>query len=113
MFASGVVYNGGKFAASVVDTGGKFAPVVIDTRGKLPPVLLTPVANLPLVPVTQHERNLWQNLPAGVDDTGSKLLFFVKLIFFIFIFYDIHTFIQSQYIYPSPFAEASLHFLIA
>jgi hypothetical protein len=28
-----------------------------------------------------------------------------------FIFYHIHTFIQ--YIYPSPFAEASLHFLIA
>jgi hypothetical protein len=34
-----------------------------------------------------------------------------------FIFYNIHTFIHSityiQYIYPSPFAEASLHFLIA
>ncbi len=27
--------------------------------------------------------------------------------------YFIHTFIQSQYIYLSPFAEASLHFLIA
>jgi hypothetical protein len=32
---------------------------------------------------------------------------------FIFIFYHIHTFIQSQYIHPSPFAEASLHFFIA
>jgi hypothetical protein len=34
-----------------------------------------------------------------------------------FIFYNIHTFIHSitfiQYIYPSPFAEVSLHFLIA
>jgi hypothetical protein len=34
-----------------------------------------------------------------------------------FIFYNIHTFIHSitfiQYIYPSPFAEASLHFPIA
>jgi hypothetical protein len=35
-----------------------------------------------------------------------------------FIFYNIHTFIQShstfiQYIYPSSVAEASLHFLIA
>ncbi len=34
-----------------------------------------------------------------------------------FIFYNIHTFIHSitfiQYIYPSPFVEASLHFLIA
>jgi hypothetical protein len=32
---------------------------------------------------------------------------------FILIFYNIHTFIQSQYIHPSPFAEASLHLLIA
>jgi hypothetical protein len=34
-----------------------------------------------------------------------------------FIFYNIHIFVHSitfiQYIYPSPFAEASLHFLIA
>ncbi len=37
----------------------------------------------------------------------------MALFLFIFIFYDIHTFIQSQYIYPLPFAEASLHFLIA
>jgi hypothetical protein len=32
---------------------------------------------------------------------------------FILIFYNIHTFIQSQYIHPSPFAEASFHILIA
>ncbi len=32
-------------------------------------------------------------------------------LFFIFLY--IHTFIQSQFIHPSPFAEASLHFLIA
>jgi hypothetical protein len=35
----------------------------------------------------------------------------------LFIFYNIHTYIHSitfiQYIYPSPFAEASLHFFIA
>jgi hypothetical protein len=42
----------------------------------------------------------------------------MPLFLFIFdIFYTIHTFIHSitfiQYIYPSPFAEASLHFLIA
>jgi hypothetical protein len=42
----------------------------------------------------------------------------MPLFLFIFhIFYDIHTFIHSitfiQYIYPSPFAEVSLHFLIA
>jgi hypothetical protein len=38
----------------------------------------------------------------------------MPLFLFIFIFlHNIHTFIQSQYIHPSPFAEASLHFLIA
>jgi hypothetical protein len=37
----------------------------------------------------------------------------MPLFLFIFIFYEMHTFIQSQSIYPSPFAEASLHFLIA
>jgi hypothetical protein len=35
------------------------------------------------------------------------------LFLFILIFYNIYTFIQSQYIHPSPFAEASLHILIA
>jgi hypothetical protein len=38
LFATGVVYTGGKFAACVVDTGGK-----------LPLALLTPVTNLPPV----------------------------------------------------------------
>jgi hypothetical protein len=33
LFATGVIYTGGKFAASVVDTSGKFAGVV-DTGGK-------------------------------------------------------------------------------
>jgi hypothetical protein len=37
----------------------------------------------------------------------------MPLFLFIFIFYNIHTFIQSQYIHPSPFAEASLHVFIA
>jgi hypothetical protein len=42
----------------------------------------------------------------------------MPLFLFIFhIFYGMHTFIHSitfiQYIYPSPFAEASLHFFIA
>jgi hypothetical protein len=37
----------------------------------------------------------------------------MPLFLFILIFYNIHTFIQSQYSHPSPFAEASLHFLIA
>ena len=34
-------------------------------------------------------------------------------LFILIIFNNIHTFIQSQYIHPSPFAEASLHILIA
>jgi hypothetical protein len=33
--------------------------------------------------------------------------------YLFFIFYNIHTFIQSQYIHPTPFVEASLHILIA
>jgi hypothetical protein len=33
--------------------------------------------------------------------------------FVYFLFYNRHSFIQSQYIHPSPFAEASLHILIA
>jgi hypothetical protein len=38
----------------------------------------------------------------------------MPLFLFIFIFfYYIQTFIQSQYIHPSAFAEASLHILIA
>jgi hypothetical protein len=37
----------------------------------------------------------------------------MPLFLFYFDFYNIHTFIQSQYIHPSPFAEASLHILIA
>jgi hypothetical protein len=36
----------------------------------------------------------------------------MPLFLFILIVY-IHSFIQSQYIHPSPFAEASLHILIA
>jgi hypothetical protein len=32
----------------------------------------------------------------------------MPLFLFILIVYNIHTFIQSQYIHPSPFAEASL-----
>jgi hypothetical protein len=38
-------------------------------------------------------------------------------VYFSYLFYYIHKFIHSitfiQYIYPSPFVEASLHFLIA
>jgi hypothetical protein len=37
----------------------------------------------------------------------------MPLFLLIFDFYNIHTFIQSQYIHPSPFAEASFHIFIA
>jgi hypothetical protein len=74
LFATGVIYTGGKFAAGVidtggnlppasltpitlakmvekfaacvVDTGGNFASSVIDTGANLPPVSLIPVVNL-------------------------------------------------------------------
>jgi hypothetical protein len=41
LFATGVIYTGGKFAVGVVETGGN-----------LPPVSLTPVENLPPVSTT-------------------------------------------------------------
>jgi hypothetical protein len=34
LFATGVVYTGGKFAAGVVETSGKFAAGIVDTGGK-------------------------------------------------------------------------------
>ncbi len=65
LFATGVVYTGGKFAgcvvdsttlaklvekivARVIDTGGKFAADVVDTSVKFPPVSLVPVVHLDL-----------------------------------------------------------------
>jgi hypothetical protein len=51
--------------------------------------------------------------------TQNSVSFFLRfggrmsLFLIILIFYNIHTFIQSQNIHPSPFAEASLHFFIA
>jgi hypothetical protein len=40
------------FATLVVYTGGKFAAGAVDIGGNLPPASLTPVANLPLVSTT-------------------------------------------------------------
>jgi hypothetical protein len=59
LFATGVVYNSGKFAASVVDT-----------RGNSSPAFLTPVANLP--PVSTKLAKLVAKFAAGVVDTGCK-----------------------------------------
>jgi hypothetical protein len=70
----------------------------------------------------RRERQNAKGKPSCFHD--SKILFvcFVRKlldirpmlnILFIFIFLYIHTFIQSQFIRPSPFAEASLHFFIA
>jgi hypothetical protein len=52
LFATGVVYAGGKFAADVVDTGGNLPPEST-TLAKpwwqnLPPVSLIPVVHLDL-----------------------------------------------------------------
>ncbi len=56
-----------------------------------------------------------------VHKAGSKIQTWLTLspvykLFFVclfYIFYNINTFIQTQYINPSQFAEASLHILIA
>ena len=48
---------------------------------------------------------MWEMLKGLVAGCHSFCLFF--------IFLYIHRFIQSQFIHPSPFAEASLHFFIA
>ncbi len=58
LFATGVIYIGGKFAAGFVDTDGN-----------LPPVLLTPVANLP--PVSTTLAKLIEKFGADVIDTGG------------------------------------------
>jgi hypothetical protein len=52
LFATGVVYTGGKFATGVVDTGGKLPPALVTPVANFPPVSLTPVANLPSVSTT-------------------------------------------------------------
>jgi hypothetical protein len=48
-----------------------------------------------------------------LEKVNAKISYPNTFFLFIFDFYNIHTFIQSQYIHPSPFAEASLHILIA
>jgi hypothetical protein len=54
------------FATGVVYTGGKFAAGVVDTVGNLPPALLTPVANLP--PVSTTLKKMVEKFSAGVVD---------------------------------------------
>jgi hypothetical protein len=61
LFATGVVYTGGKYAAGVIDTGGNLPPASLTPVGNLPPVLFKPVANLP--PVSTTLANWWKNLP--------------------------------------------------
>jgi hypothetical protein len=58
LFATGVVYSGGKFAACVVDTSGNS-----------PPGSLTPVANLP--PVSTTLAKLAEKFAASIVDTGG------------------------------------------
>jgi hypothetical protein len=54
------------FATSVVYTGGKFATGVVDTGGNLPLALLTPVANLPAISTIQAK--LVEKFAAAVVD---------------------------------------------
>jgi hypothetical protein len=49
LFATGVIYNSGKFAASVIDTGGNLPLASLTQVANLPAVLLT---NLPTVSTT-------------------------------------------------------------
>ncbi len=51
--------------------------------------------------------------PCGVCSSLKGLVAGCHSFCLFFIFLYIHTFIQSQFIHPSPFAEASLHFFIA
>jgi hypothetical protein len=64
LFATGVIYYGGKFAG-VVDTGGKLPAVSL-----MPPLSLALVANLPQVSTTLAK--LVTKFAAGVIDTGGK-----------------------------------------
>jgi hypothetical protein len=55
LFATGVVYIGGKFAAGVIDTGGKLLP-----------------ESLMLPPVSTTLAKMVEKFAAGVVDTGGK-----------------------------------------
>ncbi len=81
LFATGVVYSGGKFAADFVDTGGNFPLTSLSPVANLPPVSLTLVANLPpvsltlvanLPPVSTTPATLVAKFADGVIDTRGK-----------------------------------------
>jgi hypothetical protein len=69
LFATAVVYTGGRFAAGVVDTSGNLPPAALTRVANLPPVLLIPGANLPLVSTTLAK--LMEKFATGVVDTGG------------------------------------------
>jgi hypothetical protein len=69
LFATAIVYTGGKFAAGVVDTSGNLPPASLTPVANLPPVSLTPVANLPLVSTILAK--LMEKFTTGVNDTGG------------------------------------------
>jgi hypothetical protein len=73
LFATGVVYTGGKFAAGVVDTGGKSPPVLLTPVANLPPVSTIPVVHLDLR-VSPRIFEKIQNGLNGILWGGGKLI---------------------------------------
>jgi hypothetical protein len=72
LFATSVIYTGGKFTAGagVLDTGGNLPLASLTPVASLLPVLLTPLANLP--PVSTTLAKLVAKFAAGVVYTGGK-----------------------------------------
>ncbi len=70
LFATGVVYTGGKFAVHVVGTRGNLPMALLTPVANLLPVSLTPVANLPLKSTTLVK--LVAKFAAGSIDTGGN-----------------------------------------
>jgi hypothetical protein len=69
LFATSVVYTGGKYATGVVDTGGNLPLASLTPVRNLPPVSFTPVANLPPVSTTLAKKV--EKFVAGVIDTSD------------------------------------------
>ncbi len=78
LFATGVVYTGGKFAAGVVDNSGNWPHCIVDTRyqqclGKwwknMPPVSLIPVVHLEFETVLMEYSGAGGNVSASSSNS--------------------------------------------